>query len=297
MSKTPSWRVAVRFRLSTLAVLLTAMAILLTATMPAAEARTRTAVTDIAHRGSSGSAPENTLAAVELALAQHASYIEVDVQRSADGELVIIHDTTLQRTTNVEEVFPGRTSYRVGDFTLEELKRLDAGSWFGEEFSGEQIPTLRELIDTIGGRAGLLLEFKAPELYPGIEAEIAAEMESIPDYLKRALASERLVVQSFNVTSMRLFHELQPEIPVGLLYGYRPSEAELVAASEWADQINPSYRVTDQALVDRVHELGMTISVYTLNTGKLMREYIALGVDGIISNYPAVLRDILHRRT
>lgn len=184
---------------------------------------------------------------------------------------------------------------RVGDFTLEELKRLDAGSWFGEEFAGEQIPTLREVIDTIRGRAGLLLEFKAPELHPGIEADIAAELQSIPGYLNRVLASGKLVVQSFNVDSMRAFHELAPEIPVGLLYGYRPSDAELVAASEWADQINPSYRVTDQALVGRVHELGMTISVYTLNTGRLMREYIALGVDGIITDYPLVLRDILPR--
>lgn len=299
MSMHPDMRVGVRFGLRTVAGLLTAMAVLLMVAMPAAAAakkRAGTTITDIAHRGSSGSAPENTLAAVDLALAQKASFIEVDVQRSADGELVIIHDTTLQRTTNVEDVFPGRASYRVADFTLEELKRLDAGSWFSEEFAGEQIPTLREVVDAIGRRAGLLLEFKAPELYPGIEADIAAELKSIRGYLKRALSSERLVVQSFNVASMRIFHELAPEIPVGLLYGYRPSEAELVAASEWAEQINPSYRVTDQALIDRVHELGMTISVYTLNTGMLMRAYIAMGVDGIITDYPVVLRDILHRR-
>ena len=297
MTTNPGLRIGGRFWLRTVGWLLTALALVLAVAMPAAAAAPeRTAVTDVAHRGSSGAAPENTLAAVELALAQRASYIEVDVQRSADGELVIIHDTTLQRTTNVEEVFPGRTSYAVGDFTLEELRQLDAGSWFGEQFAGEQIPTLREVIDTIGNRAGLLLEFKAPELYPGIEADIAAEMQSIPGYLRRALNSDRLVVQSFNVESMRTFNALLPAIPVGLLYGYRPSDAELVAASGWADQINPSYRVTDQALIDRVHELGMDISVYTLNTGRLMREYIAMGVDGIITDYPQVLRDILARR-
>ena len=252
-------------------------------------------VVDVAHRGSSGEAPENTLAAVELALDQHAGFVEVDVQRSADGELVIMHDTTLARTTDAEEVFPDRSPWNVSDFTLEEMRRLDAGSWFARKYAGEKVPTLREVVEAIGTRAGLLLEFKAPELYPGIEADIHKELWSVPGYMSGAVASDRLVVQSFDHGSMRTFHDLAPEVPVGLLYGYRPSDAELDAASGWVEQINPSYRVTDQALVDAVHERGMTISVYTLNSGALMREYIDLGVDGIITNYPVVLRDILRR--
>lgn len=252
-------------------------------------------VVDVAHRGSSGEAPENTLAAVELALDQRASFVEVDVQRSADGALVVMHDTTLARTTDVEEVFPGREPWNVGDFTLEEIRRLDAGSWFARKYAGEPVPVLREVVETIGTRAGLLLEVKAPELYPGIEADIDKELTSVPGYLPAALASDNLVVQSFDHGSMRAFHDRAPEVPIGLLFGYRPSAAELDAASGWAEQINPSYRVTDQALVDAVHERGMTISVYTLNSGALMREYIDLGVDGIITNYPVVLRDILRR--
>lgn len=274
-----------------------AFAVDVTTASRSAHARSSVDVIDVAHRGASGSAPENTVAAVEVALEQHASFVEVDVQRSADGELVIMHDVTLERTTNVEQVFPDRAPWRVGDFTLAELRQLDAGSWFSPEFTGEPVPTLREVIEALDGRAGLLLEFKAPELYPGIENDIHKEMASIPGYLPSALASERLVVQSFNHLSMRAFHDLAPEIPVGLLFGYRPSEVELIAASGWADQINPSYRFADQALVDRVHDLGMTISVYTLNSGRLMREYIHLGVDGIITDYPAVLRDILRSRS
>lgn len=262
---------------------------------PTEQGRPTGSVLDIAHRGASGSAPENTLAAVDLALDQNAGYVEVDVQRSADGELVILHDTTLARTTDVEQVFPERSPWRVGDFTLEEIRRLDAGSWFAGRYAGEQVPTLREVVRTIGTRAGLLLEFKAPELYPGIEADIDKELRSLPGYLDAALAADRLVVQSFNHVSMRAFHELAPEVPVGLLYGYRPTEAELAGASGWVEQVNPSYRVTDQALVEAVHAHGMTISVYTLNSGSLMREYIGLGVDGIITDYPAVLRDILRR--
>lgn len=253
-------------------------------------------VVDIAHRGASGSAPENTVAAIDVALAKKSSFVEVDVQRSADGELVIIHDTTLSRTTDVEEVFPNRAPWLVSDFTLAEMRRLDAGSWFSPDFTGEPIPTLREAVDALGQRAGLLLELKNPELYPGIEAEIDKELASIPGYQGSALTTGKLVVQSFNHDSMRAYDDLNPAVPTGLLFGYRPTDAELVAASGWAEQINPSYRVTDQDLVNRVHELDMTISVYTLNTGRLMREFIGLGVDGIITDYPAVLRDIQRSR-
>lgn len=258
-----------------------------------AQARPSTDVVDIAHRGSSGSAPENTVAAVEYAVQQRASFVEVDVQRSADGELVVIHDVTLERTTDVEEVFPDRAPWNVSDFTLDELRQLDAGSWFSPDFAGEPVPTLREVVDALGSRTGFLLEVKSPHLYPGIEAEIHQELSSIPGYMPRALRNGDLVVQSFDIDSMRTYHEVAPEAPIGLLYGSRPTEEQLVDASTWAEQVNPSYRVTDQELVDRIHELGMTISVYTLNTGQLMREYINLGVDGIITDYPGVLRDIL----
>lgn len=252
-------------------------------------------VVDVAHRGSSGQAPENTLAAVELALDQRASFVEVDVQRSADGELVVMHDTTLARTTDVEEVFPGRAPWNVADFTLAELRRLDAGSWFSARHAGEPVPTLREVVRTIGARAGLLLEVKAPALYPGIETAIDKELRSVPGYLRKALATDRLVVQSFDHGSMRAFHDLSPEVPIGLLFGSRPTLAQLDAAAGWAEQVNPSYRVTDAALVEAVHERGMTISVYTIDSGRVMRQYAAMGVDGIITNYPVVLRDILRR--
>ncbi|PSL01543.1 glycerophosphoryl diester phosphodiesterase [Haloactinopolyspora alba] len=261
-----------------------------------AQAKPEADVVDIAHRGSSGSAPENTVAAVEYAVDQRSSFVEVDVQRSADGELVIMHDVTLERTTNVEEVFPDRAPWNVGDFTLEEMRQLDAGSWFSPDFAGEPVPTLREVVEALGPRTGLLLELKSPSLYPGIEAQIHEELSSIPGYMERSLRTGRLVVQSFDIDSMRTYDEIAPEVPVGLLYGSQPTEEELVEASTWAEQVNPSYRVTDAALVERIHELGMTISVYTINSGQLMREYINLGVDGIITNYPGVLRDILEHR-
>lgn len=246
-------------------------------------------VDNIAHRGASAYAPENTLAAVRLGVEQRGDLVEIDVQRSADGALVVMHDTTLARTTDVEEIFPDRAPWNVGDFTLAELEILDAGSWFGEDFAGEPIPTLAQVLDELGGRAGLLLEVKSPALYPGIGQDILDELESYPSFRNAAPRADRLVVQSFDYGFMEAFNELAPEIPVGLLDG-PPSDEVLVEASAWADQINLSFRRVDQAFVERVHELGMTTSVYTVNQEADMRALIDLGVDGIITNHPDVPR-------
>lgn len=257
-------------------------------------AQTGSRVTNIAHRGASGSAPENTLLAVRRAIEFKADFVEVDVQRSADGELVLFHDTTLTRTTDVEEVYPERAPYRVGDFTLAELKRLDAGFWFSAEFAGERIPTLGEILPVLQERAGLLLEMKNSLLYPGIEQDISEELER-SGFAQSAAASGRLVVQSFDRLSVRRYHQLQPEVPVGALFATRPTEVELQETATYAQQANPSFRNTDRPLVERIHELGLTTSVYTVNEPEDMRRMIELGVDGIITNFPEVLRRVAGR--
>ncbi|ANY05230.1 hypothetical protein AFB00_01660 [Pseudonocardia sp. HH130630-07] len=239
----------------------------------------------VAHRGASGDAPENTLAAVEEAITQRADSIEVDVQRTADGELVLLHDATLARTTDVDDVFPDRASAPVGEFTLAELKQLDAGSWFGAGFAGEPIPTLAELVEQVGDRAGLLIELKDPATYPGIEAEVAAELGD---------PRPGVVVQSFDHDAMDRFAEAAPEVPAGRLYDARPGAAELdEAAGAGVEQVNPSFRVTDAALVEEVRARGMQTGVYTVNTETDMRRMLDAGVDRIITDHPGVLRDVL----
>jgi glycerophosphoryl diester phosphodiesterase len=254
----------------------------------------RTEPQNIAHRGSSGVAPENTLAAVRTALRHHADVVENDIQRTSDGHLIIVHDTTLARTTDVEQVFPDRAPWTVGDFTLAEVKQLDAGSWFAPRFAGARIPTLREWVEAVGSSAGMLLEAKTPELFPGIEHDIDRELRSIPAF-NRAVKSGRVVMQSFNHSWLRTYSELAPDVPVGLLFGSRPTDGEMVAASTWADQVNPALGVIDQPVADRVHQLGMDINVWTVNDGVGMRRAIDWGVDGIITNFPQVLDDILRR--
>ena len=124
---------------------------------------------NVAHRGATGYAPENTIAAFDLAVDMKADYIEIDVQRSKDGELVVIHDTTVNRTTN--------GSGKVGALTFEQLRSLDTGSFKGEQFAGEQIPTFEEILDRYHGKIGILIELKAPELYPGIEEQVAEALK------------------------------------------------------------------------------------------------------------------------
>lgn len=124
----------------------------------------------VAHRGASGYAPENTLQAIDKADKLGFDWVENDVQRTKDGRLVVIHDTNLARTTNVEQVFPGRAPYNVRDFTAAEIAKLDAGRWKGAKFKGARVPTLTQYLDRVDhNHQKLLMEVKNPELYPGIE--------------------------------------------------------------------------------------------------------------------------------
>jgi glycerophosphoryl diester phosphodiesterase len=251
-------------------------------------------VDNIAHRGSSGIVPENTIAAVERALAQGADVIENDIQRTADGQLVIMHDTTLARTTDAEQVFPDRAPWSVGSFTLAEIKQLDAGSWFSTAYAGERVPTLREWVQAVGNRAGMLLEPKAPELYPGIEVDLDKELRAMPEF-SRALKRGEVVVQAFNHPWLKAFQDLAPDVPTGLLFGTTPTQADIDAASTWAEQVNPALGVIGEGTVTAVHAAGMEINVWTVNGGQDMRRALAWRVDGIITNYPQVLAEVLRK--
>lgn len=284
-----------RTRTLTLAAAAGIVVLSLVATPAIAAQPEKVSVITTAHRGAMAYAPENTLAAFEVGIQQKATWIESDVQLSKDGEAVLIHDTTLTRTTNVEEVFPDRAPWNVGDFTLDEIKQLDAGSWFGEEFAGEQVPTLAEMVTQVrSSRSGIIMELKSPELYPGVEQKVVDVFNSVPGYVNSAIASERLAVQSFNWDSMATYAELEPKVPVGLL-GTVPV-SDLAAYGEWADQVNPNFNAVTADYVDAVHEAGMVINPYTVNEVADMARLLDYGVDGIITNRPDVLEGLLAQR-
>lgn len=246
----------------------------------------------VAHRGASDEAPENTLAAARRAIARDADLVEADVQRTKDGALVLLHDTTLARTTNVRQVFPGRAPWLVSDFTADEIGRLDAGSRHSPQFAGERIPTLEQLVEVLRpSRAGLLLELKAVALHPGLARDVATALRAIPGYVDSAVASGRLVVQSFDHDAMREHKALEPTVPVGALG--TPSRAELGALATWVDQVNPVHWSVRRSYVETVHRHGMKCLVWTVNRPEHMRRAISLGVDGVITNHPGPLRELM----
>ncbi|QKW40159.1 glycerophosphodiester phosphodiesterase [Actinomadura sp. NAK00032] len=259
---------------------------------PRARTAAQARILDVAHRGASAAAPENTLAAFTLAKAQNADMFELDVQETKDHKLVIMHDTTLARTTNAEQVYPDRKPWKVADFTLAEIERLDAGSWFAKRYAGERVPTLPRVLTAMRGQGlGLLLEIKSPDLYPGIEKRIAAALRRSPSWLRYDPSERRLVVQSFDWGSVRKFHAVLPKVPTGLIGS--PKTAELPKLAKYADQINPTFNGLTKAYVKKVHASRMNVLTWTINDGGDMRKAIELGVDGIITNKPDVLRHVL----
>ena len=249
----------------------------------------------IAHRGASAYAPENTLAAVDKAAELGIRWVENDVQRTKDGELVVLHDDSLRRTTDVEEVFPDRSPWKVKDFTAAEIARLDAGSWFGSEYAGARVPTLKQYVDRVEhNHQKLLLELKNPQLYPGIEQHTLKVLAN-EGWLDRRHVAGRLVVQSFSADSVRTVHDLKPAVKTGFLG--TPPVSDLPEYAEFTDQINPSHGSLSMSYVSSVHAFTwphgrpMEVLTWTVDDAATARRVAGYDVDGIITNKPDVVRD------
>lgn len=272
--------------------------------------------TSVAHRGASAYAPEHTLAAYRLALEQGADYVEQDLQVTKDGVLVCLHDLTLERTTNVKEVFPerhrrarGRARWQVSDFTLEEIKRLDAGSWFDPKFAGERVPTWQEAIDLVRGKAGLFPETKAPEVYGsrGFDMEDLVLKQLAKNGLDRPDSDARtpVIIQSFSPESLQKMRAMGTTLTLVLLVsdgdpdrGQWLSDEGLKKARTFADGIGPakSLLVRDPTLARRAHALGLSITPYTFRSagmrpGTSVKDEMAtflyeIGVDALFTDNP-----------
>jgi glycerophosphoryl diester phosphodiesterase len=233
----------------------------------------------IAHRGASGHALENTVSAFELSITMGAGFIETDVHMTSDGSLVLVHDTTLDRTTDARQQYFERAPWRVRDFTLAEIRGL-AGD----------VPHLRELLGLADGRAGLLLEIKSPALYPGIGTVLASELEQAG-----WLGREELSVISFDWDFLAQLKAAEPRATVGVLG--RPAALEQLAQlSTWAAGVHPSHEHVDADFVTAVHEQGMVTCVGTTDDRHRMGELVDMGVDGIFTNRPDALIGVMEAR-
>ena len=230
---------------------------------------------NIAHRGASGTFPENTLSAFRAAIAAGADMCELDVQLTRDGAVVVIHDETVERTTD------GRGE--VAELTLAELKRLDAGAKFkAGAIKGERIPTLDEVFAMTSGKCGLNIELKAG----GLEHQVVQIMNA-----RNAFGDS--IVSSFNWEYLKTIHQIDPLIRIGLLTDDKPVDLMMNAVAMRAYAINPHSDIVTADLCTAAHQRSLKVFTWTVDQESKMRLLIGAGVDGIMTNYPERLRDIL----
>jgi glycerophosphoryl diester phosphodiesterase len=254
-------------------------------------------VGNVAHQGASAQAPGNTLAAIQEAIAERANFVGIDVRRTRDNRLVVLHDNHLRRITNVERVFPHRADWPVSRFTLAQLRRLDAGSWKSPGYTGERIPTLRRVLNELRpGRTGVFLEIKQPHLYGGVDGigkQVIRAIRRYTGWLRQGRANKRLVVQAFNDGFLRSFARRYDRVGISTLGGAR----KLRSYSRWAEQINVHQRKVDRDLVRRAHNLGLRVTTYVVNRRSAMRGVIRAGVDAISTDRPQRLFHVLRQRS
>ncbi|HHW30986.1 MAG TPA: glycerophosphodiester phosphodiesterase [Clostridiaceae bacterium] len=229
----------------------------------------------IAHRGASKYAPENTIAAFKKAMELGSDGIELDVQLSSDGHIVVIHDEKLERTSN--------GSGLVKDKTLKELRELDFGSWFSPEFKGETIPTLTEIMELLQDWEGLLnIEIKSgPVIYPEIEEKVVSLVNKFSN-------KNRVIISSFNHYSLVKIKKIDPDIKTGILYVAGLYEPWTYAKKLDAYAIHPLFYNIVPEVVFGCLENGISINTYTVDDPYMIKRISEIGVQGIITNVPDV---------
>ncbi|MCB9192171.1 MAG: glycerophosphodiester phosphodiesterase [Flavobacteriales bacterium] len=244
-----------------------------------------------AHRGASGYAPENTFSAIRKALEIGVDRIEVDVQQTADGEIVCLHDKKLNRTTD--------TKGKVKKFTYAELQQVNAHHTFKNDFPNEKIPLLRDVFELMDGATEFVIEIKAGRsYYPGIE-------DSVANMITRYEAERWALVHSFNDRVLEYLDDHHPNIRLQKLFVSKPIWLPLMLdfrlhfASlkdyDYLEGFGVSKGGVDARLVRKVHEIGKVLHVWTVNKPEDIAEMLELGVDGIISNYPDRVKAQLRR--
>ncbi len=235
----------------------------------------------IAHRGASGHAPENTLAAFQKGIDLGANMLELDIHMSKDGELVVMHDPTLERTTN-------GTGY-IKNYTVRELKQFDASKRF-ENYQGERIPILQEVFDLAQKRATFAIEIKnCPILYPDIEKKLVRLIE------RNDLVDNALVI-AFYHPSLKEIKRLNPDIKTGVLYSGGLLEPWAVAETVGASALHPKYEYIVADMVAEAQKREYLVHPWTINSAPELERWVQYGVDGIASDFPDSLAGIAKNR-
>lgn len=224
-----------------------------------------TKILKISHRGASAYEPENTLRAIKRALEYTVDMVEVDARETRDGQIVVIHDETLQRTTN------GRGYVHQTSFS--QLRRLDAGK-------GERVPTLQEVIDLVKGRVGLVVELKDPRTADKV-AEILAKNNFV----------DQTIVTSFIHSAVKTVKEINPQIKTGVIFRSAPIKPSQLALDANANALFPYHKYVTTRMIDDAHSNYLTVNVWTVDTREEIEHYAETGVDGVVTNRPDLLKD------
>nr|WP_256243287.1 glycerophosphodiester phosphodiesterase [Bacillus sp. V3B] len=247
-------------------------------------------IVNVSHRGASGYAPEHTLVSYDMGEKMHGDYIEVDLQMTKDGQLIAMHDEKVDRTTNGTGL--------VRDYTLDQIKQLDAGSWFNEtypqyanpDYEGLTVPTLEEVFQKFGKNAKYYIETKSPDIYPGMEEEL---LRLVNEY---DINKKTLLVQSFSPESLKIMNELDPSVQLVQLTSYRSyaaiTDAEIAEIKEYAMAVGPNHTYLNEEYVQKVVNNGLEIHPYTVNDKERMEQLIDWGVTGMFTNFPDLLHEV-----
>lgn len=244
----------------------------------------------IAHRGASGYAPEHTFYAYDKSHKEfNADYIELDLQMTKDGNLIAMHDEDVERTTGHKG--------RVEDYTTQELKQMDVGSWFNKkypkyakkEYKGAKIPTLEEILDRYGDNANYYIETKSPDVYPGMEEKLLHSLKQHNLLSNQKLNKGQVVIQSFSQESLLKVANMNNQIPLVQLVDKDKlstfTSEDLKFISSYAIGVGPDYSDLDKQTVQKLHEYNLKVHPYTVNTEKDMKKMLNIDVDGVFSNY------------
>lgn len=239
----------------------------------------------IAHRGYSGEAPENTLAAFKKAIEAGCDMLELDIHFSKDRQIVVIHDETLERTVNAQG--------RVSDFNLTDLKKFDAGFWFSPDFKGERIPTLQEVLNLAKGKILVNIEIKSPS--HGYYSATKLAEQALKEVKKTQMLKE-VIFSSFNPLALEKILEIEPKAYVAILFHRDWNFVQEITKGKSFEVLNLRKDFLTQEKIARIKGLGFMVNVYTVNEEEELRKFVNWGVDGLITNYPGRLIKILQQK-
>ncbi len=231
----------------------------------------------IAHRGAAGAAPENTLAAVRRALDDETDWVEIDVQESRDGQVVVVHDSDFMKLAG--------NPLKIWEGDLAEIRQIDIGSWFDVGFADQRVPTLKEVLNEVRDRSGLVIELK----YYGHDQQLE---QRVVDIVEEAGMADQVVVMSLKLEGVSKLKDLRPDWTAGLLAASAVGDLTRLEV----DFLAVNQNMASPAFIRRAHTAGMQVFVWTVNDALSLSRWISMGVDGVITDEPALARQVLAER-